>query len=151
MTSTLRTRIISVLALSCSLLGFLPAAHSQQGFTFNIGPSKGEVVGASVGAAAVITAAIVIPVVLIHKHHNLKGCILTADTGLQLRQADAKTFTLTGLTADVKPGNRVSLHGTKQKPTKANPNDLTFTVDHLTKDYGPCKLPAPTTSLASTP
>ena len=56
MTSTLRTRIIPVLALSCSLLGFAPAAYSQQGFTFNIGPSKGEVVGASVGAAAVAMA-----------------------------------------------------------------------------------------------
>jgi len=151
MTSTLRTRIISVLALSCSLLGFLPAAHSQQGFTFNIGPSKGEVVGASVGAAAVITAAIVIPVLIVHKHHNIKGCVLTADNGLQLRQADAKTFTLTGLTADVKPGNLVSLHGTRQKARKGTTDDLNFAVDNLTRDYGPCKLPAPTTSLASTP
>jgi hypothetical protein len=151
MNTTHRTGIISILALACFLLGFAPAAHAQ-GFNLSgIGPSKGQVIGAGIGAGAVITAAIVIPVLIIHNHHNIKGCILTADNGLQLRQDNAKSFTLTGITTYVKPGERVTLHGTRQKTSKGSSDVPTFLVDGVTKDYGSCKLPPPNTSLPSNP
>jgi hypothetical protein len=151
MNRTHRTQLFSLLALACYLFGFTASARCQGGFTFNIGPSKGEVIGASIGAGAVITAAIVIPVVIIHNHHNIKGCVLTADSGLQLRQSDAKTFALTGITTYVKPGELVNLHGTKAKTRKGSSDAPSFLVDGVTKDFGPCKLPPPNTSLAYNP
>jgi len=138
MNQTLRTRLISTFALTSCLLAFHASLRAQ---TFTIGPSKGEVVGASVGAGAVITAAIVIPVVIVHHHHNIKGCILTAANGLQLRQGDARTFTLSGATSSVKPGELVSLHGHKSNPRKGSTDTPAFTVDSVTKDYGACKTP----------
>jgi hypothetical protein len=51
-----------------------------------------------------------------------------------------KTYALTGNTAGINAGDLVRLHGTKLKQVKGSAGDRTFTVERISRDYGPCKL-----------
>jgi hypothetical protein len=111
---------------------------------FSVGPSKGQVIGATVGAAAVIAAAIIVPVEISKSHHTLKGCIFSTPAGLQLRTTDNKTYALAGTTADLSPGSTVRMHGNRQKHDKNAPGDQLFLVQKMQKNYGPCQALAST-------
>jgi hypothetical protein len=141
-----RADVASTLALG-SLMLFATEALTgccQQGQpcqnSGSIGPSTGEVVGAIVGVAGVATVGTVLAVNH-HGNHNLRGCVSTGPSGLQLETAsDKKTYSLVGKTADVKPGDLVKMHGTKEKRHKGNTGNQDFLVEKVTKDYGPCKV-----------
>jgi hypothetical protein len=144
-------RPTTVLALALSLLvccgassGSCNSSNSNFG---NIGPSTGEVVGATVGAVAVVAAVIIIPVEINKSHHTLKGCIYSTPAGLELRTTENKTFVLSGTTADIAPGNTLRLHGNHQKRDKSATGDQVFLVQKMQKNYGPCQaLPTPANS-----
>lgn len=105
---------------------------------FKFGPSGGQVAAAAIG----VGAAVVVTVVLInHSHHTMKGCVSSDQNGLQVQtQGDVKTYALGGDTANIKVGDLVRFHGTKAKKVKGSAGNQTFTVEKVSRDYGPCKV-----------
>jgi len=97
-----------------------------------------EVAGVAIAAGAVIGTVVLVEV---HKsHHAIRGCVSTAANGLEMRdEKDGKTYNLVGVTANTRLGDRVQLHGSKEKITKDSAGDPTFIVEKMSKDYGPCK------------
>jgi hypothetical protein len=51
-----------------------------------------------------------------------------------------KTYALAGETANIKVGDLVRFHGTMRKKVKGSTGAQTFTVEKISRDYGPCKL-----------
>ena len=99
----------------------------------NIGPSKGEVIGAIVGAAAVIGVGGYLIYRAAHKHGAIQGCVSSDQNGLSLKnEKDKKTYLLLGDSATLHAGQRVALRGKKQKAHAA------FQVQKLEKDLGEC-------------
>ena len=136
------TGIVSMIALSSFLLcGATAPTNCHE----SIGPSTGEVVGVAVA----IGAAIVVTVVLVERnnsHHTVKGCVTSGPGGIQVQnESDKKIYILASSPANVKVGDRVKLHGKREKQDKATPGTQEFVVEKLSKDYGPCKV-APATS-----
>lgn len=136
-----RTRgIIALVALAgllCS--GASSPAGCQES---SIGPTRGQVVGASVGIGAVLAAVVLVSVGVHNSHHTLNGCVLSGPNGLELRTSDSKTYSLDGSAAAIKSGDHVKLHGSKVKKTKDHTGDQVFRVERLTKNYGPCSVSA---------
>jgi hypothetical protein len=125
------------------------SCNNSNNSNFSIGPSKGEVIGVAVGAVAIVAAVIIIPVEINKSHHTLKGCVLSTPAGLELRTDDNKTYTLSGTTADISPGNTVRLHGDRRKTPKGAAADPEFVIQKMQKNYGPCQaLASPQPALA---
>lgn len=95
-----------------------------------------------VGVGAVIAVAIIVPVEISRSHHFVTGCVVAAATGLQLQTSDGKTYALEGDAASIKVGDKVKVHGSKMKKTKSSTGPGVFTVQKLTRDYGPCPIDA---------
>ena len=53
-------------------------------------------------------------------------------------EKDKRIYALSGNTADIKPGDRVTLQGKKAKPTGASA-PLAWEVSKETKDFGACQ------------
>jgi hypothetical protein len=127
--------LLSLLITGCCQPG-VPCQNGGGSF----GPSEGEVIG--VGVAVVAAGGLTVAAVVVSdKHrHNLKGCASQGPNGLQLENnSDKMTYSLAGVTADVKAGHIVRVHGKKEKKHKDNPGNQEFLVEKVTKDYGPCK------------
>ena len=139
-----RVEVASTLVLLSALLGAseLLTGCCQPGYpcqsSGSLGPSTGEIVGIGVGIVGAVAVGTVVAVN--HSHHNLKGCVSSGPNGLQLsNDSDKKIYSLVGASPDVKAGERVKLHGTKQKKQKGNASNQQFLVDSVTKDLGPCE------------
>jgi hypothetical protein len=129
--AVLRIFTATVLCLVLALQAF-----PQTGGLGNIGPSKGEVVGIIVGAAAGIGVAGYLIYRGAHKHASIQGCVSSDENGLVLRsEKDKKTYTLAGDSGTLKSGQRVALRG---KKTKDSSGKLIFQVQKLAKDFGAC-------------
>ena len=141
----MRLRPATPIALILSLLICCGATGGScnNNNSFNVGPSKGEVVGVAVAAVAVVAVAIIIPVEVSKSHHTLKGCIFSTASGLELRTIDNKTYALSGTMTDVTPGNTLRLHGDRQKHDKNATGEQLFLVQKMQKNYGPCQALAP--------
>lgn len=101
-----------------------------------IGACKGEVVGILVGIGAGGAALGIGVYYAVHHSHTLTGCAGTSGSGLQLQsQSDRKTYVLVGEIAGIKPGERVSVSGKKEKGSGIPQQ---FLVEKLTRDYGAC-------------
>jgi hypothetical protein len=102
--------------------------------------TKTQVALSSAGiAAAVVGTTVGITLAVQHSHHTLQGCMFSDAGGLKLRTSDAKVYTIKGETADIKVGDKLKLHGSKEKKIKgASGVDQVFLVEKLNKDYGPC-------------
>jgi hypothetical protein len=111
------------------------------GMTTTAKPSYGHgtaiAVGAGVAAAAVVG-------ILVYRHHHssqgeeasVMGCTQQANGVTTLVDDSTKTtYSLTSLSKDVKPGERVELTGRKSQDTSGK---NTFHVQKLVKDDGPC-------------
>ena len=100
--------------------------------------------GAIVAASAILAGVVIGTVILVdkkHAHHNIKGCVTMSQNGLALvDDSDKKTYILAGVTSQTKAGDTVRLHGAKEKRPKGSTGDLTFTVEKVSKDFGPCKV-----------
>jgi len=112
--------------------------------SFNIGPSKGQVIGAAVGVGAVIAVGTVVLVHVHNVHHTVKGCVLATADGIEVQTGDHKMYHLAGDVSKIHEGDLVDLHGDKIKKTKDAKGDQVFQVTKLKKDHGPCKV-APST------
>jgi hypothetical protein len=100
-----------------------------------IGPSKGTVIGILAG----VVAAVVIVVVLLKHKKKITGCVNADANGMRITdERDNHTYSLSGNTADIKPGDRVILQGEKIK-SKEKGGVMTWRVDKLTSDLGSCR------------
>jgi hypothetical protein len=96
-------------------------------------------VGAIVGVAA---ALVIVTVVVIHqssKKRKITGCVNSGENGMSLTdEKDKRIYALSGNTAGIKPGERVTLQGKKIKPKGAN-NTFVWETKSVTKDFGACQ------------
>jgi hypothetical protein len=103
-------------------------------------PSGGVIVA---GAAAVVAAVVVVAVVIVHKKSRKKtitGCVNSGANGLSLvDERDKRTYTLSGNTVDIKPGDRVTLQGKEAKPKDKN-GILNWETSKKAKDLGACPI-----------
>jgi len=105
-----------------------------------IGPSGGQVTAAAIGVGAVVVGTVVL-IEVHHSHHTVKGCVFSGQNGIEVQtQGGMETYALAGETANIKVGDLVQFHGTKGKKVKDSAGDRTFTVEKISRDYGPCKL-----------
>ena len=104
--------------------------------------AAGVIVG--VGATAVILVSVN------HAHHTLKGCVFSSPEGLKLRTDDLRNYTLAGSTTNLAVGNKVRLHGDRQKKEK-DAAEQVFLVKELKKSYGPCDVLAASVSSPGVP
>jgi len=123
---------VTILAVCISLASPIPLECEPSS---QIGASKGELIGGTVGIGAAI-AGTVVAVVIIHNHHFLRGCVSNGADGIELTTDGAKIYRLEGNSSVARPGDRVKLHGSKRKSEKGGP--AAFTVAGLVADYGPC-------------
>lgn len=102
-------------------------------------PSGGAIAGAVVG---VIAAVVVITVVVIHesaKKRTITGCVNSGANGLSVTdEKDKRIYALSGNTAGIKPGDRITLQGKKVKP-KGTDKTFAWEVKKETKDFGACQ------------
>jgi hypothetical protein len=109
------------------------AANAQTGLG-GIGPSKGEIVGIAVGAAAGIALVVYL---VIPKQKTIEGCVESADGGMRLTdEKDKRTYLLVTDKVSLQPGERVALKGKKSKDKSGTRQ---FRVRKLLKDQGTCK------------
>ena len=95
-----------------------------------------------IGIVAVAAALVVITVVVVHesrKKRAVTDCVTSGDSGMSVTdEKDKRIYALSGNTAAIKPGDRVTLRGKKGKPTGASA-PLDWEVSQETKDFGPCQ------------
>ncbi len=104
--------------------------------------SNGTIVGVIVG---VIAAVVVVAYLVVHesrKQRTITGCVVQGGNGMSLTdEKDKRSYTLSGNTADIKPGDRMSLQGKKIKPKDAG-KPLIWETQTISKDFGACQPPA---------
>ena len=95
-----------------------------------------------IGIVAVSVALVVITVVIVHesrKKRTVTGCVISGASGMSLTdEKDKRIYALSGNTSDVKPDDRVTLHGKKVNPKDATA-PLAWDVSMETKDFGACQ------------
>jgi hypothetical protein len=95
-----------------------------------------------IGIVAVSVAVVVIAVVVVHesrKKRTVTGCVASGANGMSVTdEKDKRIYALSGNTADIKVGDRVTLQGknAKSKDAKA---PLAWDVNKETKDFGACQ------------
>jgi hypothetical protein len=85
-------------------------------------------------------ALVVATVLVIHysKKRAITGCVISGESGMTLaEEKDKQIYTLSGNTADIKPGDRMKLQGKKVKP-KAPDKTLVWEATQVSKNYGAC-------------
>ena len=101
--------------------------------------STGTIVAAIVGVAA---AVVVVAVVVIHqvsKKRTITGCVNSKENGMSLRnEKDKRIYALSGNTAGIKPGDRMTLQGKKAKP-KGTDETLVWEAKRVAQDFGTCQ------------
>jgi hypothetical protein len=143
-----RTGIVSMTCLTAVLLSGATSPQSCNTNTQPIGPSTGEVVGAAFAVVGVVVIGTVVLVEVHNSHHTIKGCVTAGPSGLQVQDTDnTHTYNVTGVTADVKVGDVVRLHGNKEKKKKKGDTGQGFFIEKISKDYGPCKVTAAQTAV----
>ena len=139
----MRKHLSGVLIIALSFALSIPTEAQNPNIvgpgTGNIGysPSKGLIIGVVVG---VVAAVVVVTVVVVHessKKRTITGCVNPAQNGMTVtNEKDKQVYTLSGDTAGVKPGERMSFHGKKIKPNAGNP--LGWEITTIQTDYGAC-------------
>ena len=120
--------------------------------SFRIGPSRGQVAGAIAGLAAVAVVTTVVIVEVRKSHHTIKGCVTAGPGGFELRnEGNQKVYALTGVTANVKAGDVIRVHGNKSKKQKDSAGNEDFAVEKMSRDYGPCQVQPATPPAAASP
>jgi hypothetical protein len=130
------THFWGVLILTLGLALCVPA-EAQTSFGPIGGVGTGTIVGVIVGVAAGV---VVIAIVAIHysKKRTITGCVRPAQNGMTVNdEKDKLVYALSGDTAGVKPGQRMTLQGKKIKPKAGNP--LAWDVRKIRTDYGVCQ------------
>jgi hypothetical protein len=128
---------VPMIALSFVLCIPAEARGAAGGGLGQIGPSTGTIVGAVVG---VVAAVAVVAIVAIHysKKRTITGCVMPGQKGMNMNDEKKKrVYALSGDTAGVKPGERMTFEGKKVKPDAGNP--LGWEITKIRNDYGVCQ------------
>lgn len=133
-----RKRVIAMLAITSLVSTGVIAMDGCDNQSFNIGPTKGQVVGAILGSAAILGGTTAVLIAVHKSHHSVKGCVISSENGLLIENGDKKTYLLAGNTATIKPNILLKLHGTKSKRLKGAVGNPTFEVEKISHNYGPC-------------
>lgn len=100
--------------------------------------SNGEIAGIIVGVAAIA----VVTIVVVHevtKKRSITGCVLQEENKMRLTdERNKRTYDLSGDTAGIKPGDRMTLRG-KNGTAKGADKMLVWQVTKQTRDFGPCQ------------
>ena len=121
------------IAVALCLVLALPALPQSGG---SIGPSKAEVVAIIVGIAVVFVGVGFLVYHETHKHPSITGCIVPGTDGLTLQnEKDKKAYALSGDSAALKAGERVTIKGKKVKDSAGKHS---FRVEKVSKDFGAC-------------
>jgi hypothetical protein len=138
MTMIRRVGLVAAVALTSFLLC---GATAPTGCQPQPKPSDAGVIAAGVGVAAGAALGVVILVEVNKSHHTVKGCVTSGANGLEVRnEGDNQNYALVGVTTNTKVGDRVRLHGSKDRKNKDSAGDGTFVVEKMTRDYGPCSV-----------
>jgi hypothetical protein len=123
------------IGLALCLLLALPASPQTGGGS--IGPSKGEIIGIIAGVAAGLVVVGVLVYHGTHKHpSSITGCVAPGADGLTLRnEKDKKMYALSGYSAALNAGERVTIQGKKIRDASGKPS---FQVATLAKDFAVC-------------
>jgi hypothetical protein len=101
-----------------------------------------QIRNAVIGIVAVAAALTVIIVVVVHeskKKRTVTGCVTSGANGMSVAdEKDKRIYSLSGNTADIKLGDRVTLQGKKAKRKDASA-PLTWEVNKETRDLGVCQ------------
>jgi anti-sigma-K factor RskA len=95
---------------------------------------------AVVAIVAVAAAVVVVTVVLITqtKGRTITGCVNSGESGMLVTdEKDKRVYVLSGNTAGVKPGERMSLTGRKIKANSGA--TLVWETKKISKDFGSCR------------
>jgi len=134
--SLLRNSMVLALCLLLALPAFPQTGIGNLGNLGNIGPSKGEVIAIIVGAVVVLTGVGFLVYHETHKHPSITGCVASGADGLTLQnEKDKKAYALSGDSAALKAGERVTVKGKKRKDSGGK---VSFQVEKVTKDFGSC-------------
>jgi hypothetical protein len=126
----------AVLAIALSFVLCMPADAQSSADKIG-GVGTGTIVGVIVG---VVAAVVVVAVVAVHysKRRTITGCVKASANGMIVNdEKDQRAYTLSGDTAGVKPGERMTFQGKKIKPHAGNP--LGWEVTKIRNDYGVCQ------------
>jgi hypothetical protein len=92
-------------------------------------------------AIVAVTAAVVVVTVLVIKQakgRTITGCVNSGESGMLLtNEKDKHVYVLSGDTAGVKPGDRMTLTGKKVKSTSGT--SLVWETKRIGKDFGVCR------------
>ena len=110
-------------------------SHPDSSLFLTNNPNKLLGIGLGLGAAG---AGIGLGIYFSVRHgHMLKGCADSGADGLVLvSEANRQTWSLIGDVSGIRPGERVSVSGSKQKKTAGD--SRRFVVERISHDYGPC-------------
>ena len=123
-----------VLVITLSFVLCMPA-EADSGTIGGVG--TGTIVGVIVGVVAGVA---VVAIVAIHysKKRTITGCVKPAQNGMTVNdENEQRVYTLSGDTAGVKPGERMTLQGKKIKPNAGNP--LGWEITKIRADFGVCQ------------
>ena len=130
-----RLRIISLVLIAVSLL--FSTRPSQAQTSFDIGPSKGQVVGAAVGAIAAITV-ISVSLYFVLREPRITGCVTAGPDGslaIQGNNASDPLYMLQNAPPTLQAGQRVKVLGHKKKNADKT---KTLVVARVASVYGAC-------------
>jgi hypothetical protein len=97
------------------------------------------VVGATTAAAAIAVVAAVATAHHRRKKIVITGCVMAGEGGMTITdEGDRNTYSLSGNTAGIKPGDRVQLLGKKVKQ-KGPDKPLVWEAREVTNDFGGCR------------
>jgi hypothetical protein len=133
MTQKVLCRGVFICAL-CAILAI--PVQAQQNSLNNLGRNI------AIGIVAVTAALVVITVVVVHesrRKRTVTGCVASGENVMTVMdEKDKRVYALSGNTADIKSGDRVTLQGKKEMPKGAN-TPLAWEVNKETKDFGACQ------------
>jgi hypothetical protein len=133
------SKYLSVILIIALGAVFASPSKAQQFGSGTIGVNHGQAVALIAGAAAVVTVIAVVTIYEVTKKRAVTGCVNTSQNGMTVTdEKDKRTYALSGNTADIKPGDRMTLQGKRIKPTGNNP--LTWETKKIAKDLGACHL-----------
>jgi hypothetical protein len=134
MTLTLKC-LSAVLIIALSFVLCVPA--EAQGSS-QIGPSPGTIVGAIVVVVAGVVVVVAIVAVHYSKKRTITGCVKPVPNGMVVNdEKDKRVYALSGDTAGIKPGERMTFQGKKIKPNAGNP--LGWEISKIRHDDGVCQ------------
>jgi hypothetical protein len=103
--------------------------------------SNGTIAGVIVG---VVAAVVIVAYVVVHestKKGTITGCVIPGENGMSMTdERDKRSYALSGSTADIKAGNRLTLQGKSIKP-KAVGKPVVWETKTISKDFGVCQSP----------